>query len=147
MPELPPIPDQPVGPSAGQTAPAAGTKVCPRCAETVQAAASVCRFCGLDFGAGIQQMPVAPVAPKTNGLAIASLVLGIVWIYGIGSILALVFGYQAKGQIDRSGGRESGRGMAVAGIVLGWVGVGALVLFILFGLAYATGSRCVGYGC
>ena len=62
--------------------------------------------------------------PKTNGLAIASLVLGIIWIYWIGSILALIFGYNAKGQIDRSNGMEGGRGLAVAGIVLGCVGVG-----------------------
>ena len=64
---------------------------------------------------------VAPMPPQvpTNGLAVASMVLGILCLYGIGSILALVFGYQAKGQIERSGGRESGRGMAIAGIVLG----------------------------
>jgi hypothetical protein len=48
------------------------------------------------------------------------MVLGIVWMYGIGSVLALVFGYQARNQIHASGGRETGRGMAVAGIVLGW---------------------------
>ena len=78
---------------------------------------------------------------KTNGFAIASLVLGIVWIYWIGSILALIFGYIAKRQIDRSGGRESGRGMAIAGIVLGWIGVGVLILLIvLFGFAVATGD-------
>jgi len=58
-------------------------------------------------------------------------VLGIVWLYWLGSILALVFGYVAKSQIDRSGGRETGRGMAIAGIVLGWVGVGILLLMLL----------------
>ncbi len=81
------------------------------------------------------QYPVAGppvVALKTNGFAIASLVLGILWIYWIGSILALVFGMVAKSQIDRSGGFEQGRGMAIAGIVLGWVGIGFLLLFILF---------------
>jgi hypothetical protein len=61
---------------------------------------------------------------------VASLVLGIVWLMGLGSILALVFGYIAKEQIDRSGGRQTGRGMAVAGIVLGWVGVGLLLAMI-----------------
>lgn len=76
--------------------------------------------------------------PKTNGLAIASLVLGIIWIYWIGSILALIFGYNAKGQIDRSNGMEGGRGLAVAGIVLGWVGVGTLVLTL--GLVAASSS-------
>ena len=72
---------------------------------------------------------------KTNGFAIASMILGIVWIYWIGSILALVFGYIAKSQIDKSGGRETGRGMAIAGIVLGWIGVTVLVVIIILGLA------------
>ena len=71
------------------------------------------------------------VPQRTNGMAVASLVLGIVWIYGIGSILALIFGYQAKNQIDRSGGAEGGRGMAIAGIVLGWVGIGGFALVII----------------
>ena len=64
-------------------------------------------------------------------MAIASLVLGIVWLYGIGSILALIFGYLAKGQIDQSGGSQTGRGMAIAGIVLGWIGVGILAIVIV----------------
>jgi hypothetical protein len=80
--------------------------------------------------------PYAGYAPvqaqtKSNGFAIASMVLGILWIYWIGSILALVFGYVAKNQIDRSSGRQSGRGMAIAGIVLGWIGIGILLLVIV----------------
>lgn len=71
------------------------------------------------------------VQTKTNGFAVAALVLGIVWLYWIGSILALVFGYVAMSQIDKSGGRETGRGMAIAGIVLGWVGVGILLLLLV----------------
>jgi hypothetical protein len=75
------------------------------------------------------------VQATTNGLAIASMVLGILWLYWIGSILALVFGYVAKGQIDRSAGRQTGRGMAIAGIVLGWIGVAALALIIVLAVA------------
>ena len=77
------------------------------------------------------------VQTKTNGFAIAALVLGIVWVYWIGSILALVFGYIAKSQLEQAGGRETGMGMAVAGIVLGWIGVGILLLFVLL---FAVGS-------
>ncbi len=73
---------------------------------------------------------------RTNGLAVASLVLGILGITGpafiIGPVLALVFGYRGRDQIDRSGGLEEGRGLAVAGIVLGWVGVGFALFFLLF---------------
>jgi hypothetical protein len=89
-----------------------------------------------------QEQATYVVPAKNNGLAIASLVLGILWIYWIGSILALVFGYMAKNQIDRSGGTQSGRGLAVAGIVLGWVGVGILVLGIVAGIALIL----MGYG-
>ena len=72
-----------------------------------------------------------PPSRSTNGFAVASLVLGILWLWWVGSILALVFGYIGKGQIDRSPATESGRGLAVAGIVLGWVGVGILALVII----------------
>lgn len=75
--------------------------------------------------------PPVVVAQKTNGFAIASLVLGILWIWWVGSALALVFGYVAKSQIDRSGGVEGGRGLAVAGIVLGWIGVAIAILVFL----------------
>jgi len=70
---------------------------------------------------------------RTNGFAVASLVLGILWIFWIGSILALVFGLIAKRQIDESGGGQSGLGLAIAGIVLGCIGVGTLLLALVFG--------------
>jgi hypothetical protein len=73
------------------------------------------------------------VGQRTNGMAVASMVLGILWIYWIGSILALVFGYTARKQIQERG--EGGAGMATAGIVLGWVGVGILGFVILLGIA------------
>jgi uncharacterized protein DUF4190 len=79
-----------------------------------------------------------PPPQRTNGMAIASMVLGILWLYWIGSILALVFGYVAKKQIRERG--EAGGGMATAGIVLGWVGVGVLVLGLVVGIAGSSFS-------
>jgi hypothetical protein len=92
---------------------------------------------------GLSPEPSADDVPPstTNGFAIASLVLGIVWIYWIGSILALIFGYIAKSQIERSNGRQSGKGLAIAGIVLGWIGVGVLALLIALVVAGASSSR------
>jgi hypothetical protein len=75
-------------------------------------------------------------------MAIASMVLGILWVYWVGSILALVFGYTAKRQIRQTG--EGGSGMATAGIVLGWIGVGILALVIIAALV-AAGSSDTGY--
>lgn len=60
---------------------------------------------------------------KTNGLAVASLVLGITWLFWLGSLAAIILGAVALGQIKRADGAESGRGMAIAGIILGSVGV------------------------
>ena len=84
--------------------------------------------------------PPAAAAPYgravTNGTAEAALVLGILGLTLLpllASIVGLVLGYVAKGQIDRSGGRETGRGLAVAGIVLGWIGIGcSIVVMALF---------------
>lgn len=78
--------------------------------------------------------PYAPPQP-TNGMAIAAMVLGILWIYWIGSILALIFGYVARAEIKRS--KQGGDGMAIAGIVLGWVGVGILCI-VLIGVGIAA---------
>jgi Domain of unknown function (DUF4190) len=83
----------------------------------------------------------------TSGKSTAALVLGILGLVFcplICSVLALVFGYQARGEIDASGGRLGGRGNATAGIVLGWVGVAFCVIFVallIIGLlASDTGS-------
>jgi len=59
------------------------------------------------------------------GLAVASIVAGIanfLVLFGFGAVLALVLGFVAKRRIDRLG-TQRGRSQAVAGIVLGWVGI------------------------
>ena len=84
--------------------------------------------------------PPAVQKQSTNGFAIASMVLGIIWLYWIGSILALVFGYIAKKQIAQSNDREGGGGMATAGIVLGWIGAATLVAFIVILIIAAASS-------
>jgi Domain of unknown function (DUF4190) len=73
---------------------------------------------------------------KTNTLAIVSLVLGIAQFVicpVIGAIGAIITGHIAQGQIKRSQGAESGRGMARAGTILGYVGLALFVLAIVAG--------------
>ena len=67
---------------------------------------------------------------RTSGLAIASMVLGILWLYWIGSILAVIFGHIAISQAGKDP-TVKGRGMAIAGLVLGYIGVATLVLTIV----------------
>jgi hypothetical protein len=75
----------------------------------------------------------APVVAyrTTNGLAVASLVAGFLWLGWFGSIVAVIFGHIALRQINQSGGRETGTGLAVAGLVLGYMGVATLLLVLV----------------
>src|SRR3954471_9715404 len=75
--------------------------------------------------------PAPAPARSTNGMAIASLVLGLLWLYGVGSILAIVFGHVAMSQIDGSNATQSGRGMALAGAILGYIGAAVTVLLLI----------------
>jgi hypothetical protein len=72
-----------------------------------------------------------PVAGRTNTLAVLSLVFGIVWCAGIGSLLAVILSVKARRSIRESGGAESGEGLAMAGLVLGILGIVATVLTTL----------------
>ena len=97
------------------------------------------------FGAATVAPGVPPYQPMreayrttTNRLAVASLVLGLVWLGGLASVPALIFGHRAKRAIARSGGTQRGRGMATAGIVLGWIGTVFLAISLLSALPFVT---------
>jgi protein-S-isoprenylcysteine O-methyltransferase Ste14 len=70
---------------------------------------------------------------SANGLAVTSLVLGILGIFiqlfGILPILAIVFGVMARRRI--TGGSPGSSGMATAGIVLGVVGLIILIVVLI----------------
>ncbi|MEO7803654.1 MAG: DUF4190 domain-containing protein [Actinomycetota bacterium] len=76
---------------------------------------------------------------KTDGGAISALVLGILgivlsWSFIppiIMSIIAIVIGRQSERRIKESGGALEGQGMAKAGWILGWIGIGIVGLFVL----------------
>ena len=78
----------------------------------------------------IQYVQQVYVPRSTSGLAIASMVLGILWLYWVGSILAVIFGHVAISQCNRDP-NIGGKGMAIAGVVLGWVGVVFLLITIV----------------
>jgi Domain of unknown function (DUF4190) len=58
-----------------------------------------------------------PTAERTNRMAIWSLVLSILTLGGIGSIAGIWLGLTARRRIDQTG--ERGRGLAIAGIIVG----------------------------
>jgi len=74
----------------------------------------------------------------TSGLAIASLVLGIgglTFLPFLGSIIAVILGPMARNDIRRRPDELTGDGVALVGMVLGWIGIGLTVLgLLLFGV-------------
>lgn len=90
---------------------------------------------------------------QTSGMAIASLAMGIAgWTLFpfLGSILAIIFGYAARKEIRAQPERLTGDGLAVAGLVLGWLMVGLTVIGIFLGaiglcLLVTVSSSSVGY--
>lgn len=109
---------------------------CANCGREVTDKTIYCPSCGHP------QRSSAAVAPRggTNGNAIASLVLGIAGFVVcplVCSILAIVFGNKAKQELAIEPGQE-GEGMANAGVVLGWIGIGFAVLGLIIFLAVAA---------
>ncbi|MEV7012205.1 DUF4190 domain-containing protein [Streptosporangium sp. NPDC051022] len=83
------------------------------------------------YGYGYAGPPtLTPPPPRnTSGLAVASLLLGIFWLCGLGSLLAVILGHIALSNIRT--GREKGHGMAVTGVVFGYVGLVATLFFFV----------------
>ncbi len=78
---------------------------------------------------------------QTSTLAVVSLVFGILaWVLIplIGAVVAVITGHMARAEIRRSGGAIEGDGMAVAGLVLGYVSL-LLALAVLFFLIFVVG--------
>lgn len=67
--------------------------------------------------------PGPPVTPETSGLAVGSLICGILFFIFPSAIAAIVMGHISRAEIRRSEGRKTGAGMALAGLVLGYAGI------------------------
>lgn len=77
-------------------------------------------------------------APRTDGLAIASLIVGILSLLCCGVILgpvAAIMGFIARNRIAQSGGAVGGGGLAMAGLILGVVGFLLWIVILIFNAA------------
>jgi hypothetical protein len=87
------------------------------------------------FGAPLQPGMPGPLylEPQTPPLATSSLVCGIIGLVFfplVMSIVAVICGHMALNQIAASQGRLRGQGMATAGLILGYIGIGITVLIV-----------------
>ncbi len=80
-------------------------------------------------------------APKTNGLAVASLICSCAGLFFLPVFPGIILGFVAHSQIKRSNGMQRGDGLAIAGII---VGFGWLVLIALGLILNATNSNSSG---
>jgi Domain of unknown function (DUF4190) len=122
-------------------------KPCPYCAAQIENDAIQCVHCNrwldpkLDSTLNADS-PLLVLPPRTtSGLAIGSLVCGVFWVCGIGAIAALILGYLALRQIRREPLRLKGKGLAIAGIILGWSGVIGLAAVITVGVYFWRGHH------
>lgn len=83
--------------------------------------------------------PMYESRPQNSTLAVVSLVagiLGLTFLPGIASIVAIITGYMAQKEIRESNGRLDGENLARIGLILGWVAVAIGVLgaccFLIF---------------
>lgn len=135
-------------------------KVCPNCGATCVDDVVFCGNCGYNFGSGVNTNSTQQngyygsgyypnMRPRSNSLAVASLVLGIISLVtlcckgfgGIPGILAIVFGCISRPAIRRSSGRETGMGFSTAGIVMGIISLAivtlVIIIIVVFGVSYA----------
>ncbi|HYZ02461.1 MAG TPA: DUF4190 domain-containing protein [Candidatus Binatia bacterium] len=97
--------------------------------------------------------------PANNGMAIASLIVGItsiplslccIALGPVAGIVGVILGFVARNQINQSGGAQAGSGLALGGLICGGIGILIGVIFIvleliffglsLFPLAQGTGG-------
>lgn len=81
----------------------------------------------------------APPAPRLGTWALVSMILGAVSIAGfqtIPAILAVIFGFIGLNEIKKSPGQIEGRGLAIAGVVLGFVSLGIGLVVVLLYILY-----------
>lgn len=72
------------------------------------------------------------VYPRTSSLAVVSLIFGIlayVFLPGIGALVAVICGHSARSEIRRAPpGSIDGDGIALAGLILGWIQIGLMLI-------------------
>jgi len=91
---------------------------CPKCGKENPDDAQVCSSCGLE----VSKVPEVTdkIIPKISSLAIAAFLLGIIsfFTFGLTIIPAIILGIISIVIIEKSGGRVTGRGFAITGILI-----------------------------
>jgi hypothetical protein len=86
--------------------------------------------------------------PRTSSLAIVSLIFGIlayVFLPFVGALVAVICGHSARSEIRRAPpGTIEGDGLALTGLILGWIQLAFSVIAIAFVILIAVGAIAFG---
>ncbi len=141
-------------------------KRCPHCSQAIQDDTQICPHCKVDFATAEMPPPQAAAAsptfeqppygqaplagdayssgqhsppPQNSGKATGSLIAGIaayVVVPFLGALVAIILGHMGLSEIRKSAGRLKGDGMAIAGLVLGYLQfAGIPVILIIAAIA------------
>jgi type IV pilus assembly protein PilA len=104
---------------------------CAGCGNSVSADERFCKVCGKEIPAQPAIAPPPGTPPETSGKAIVSLVCGLFLFAFPLSVVAIIFGHLSLSEIRKSAGRLKGEGMAIAGLVLGYLGVAGIPVMLI----------------
>lgn len=110
---------------------------CSQCGTSNADGAQFCSKCGAALRSAPPPNPAPavmdavqpPIWPaQSSGKALASLIFGLFFFVFPAAIVAIVFGHLSLSEIRKSAGRITGRGLAMAGLILGYVGMAILLI-------------------
>lgn len=82
--------------------------------------------------------------PRTSSLAVVSLIFGVlayVFLPFVGALVAVICGHSARSEIRRAPtGAIEGDGMALAGLILGWIQIASAIIGIIIIVLLAVGA-------
>jgi hypothetical protein len=106
-------------------------KQCTNCRGNLADFVPLCPYCGVSQP--VPQMAMVQQAPpQSSNKAIASLVCGVLFLCAPASIAAIILGHLALVDIKRSANRMTGHGLAIAGLVMGYLGIALTTIYIVF---------------
>jgi hypothetical protein len=105
-------------------------KNCPNCAQPLEDDVTICTRCNANLALGVASGP-----PQTSGMAIGSMVCGFLSLLWPAAVAAIILGHISRSQIKKSGGHLTGSGMALTGLIFGYLGVSLIPILIIAAIA------------